>query len=575
MKFKARFVLMSLTLLLVVSGLGWRVVNLQVFEKGFLQNQGDMRTVRVVETPAHRGMILDRNGEPLAISTPVNSVWLNPKEFNPDDPQLLALAAVLDISLDQLLDKAKRNIGREFVYLQRQVSPSVAEQVKQLEIPGIRLKAEYKRFYPAGEAAAHVVGFTDIDDQGKEGFELALENQLAGAAGSKKVVKDRQGHEVEILEDLQEMQSGKDVTLSIDQRLQYLAHRELKAAVAGSKAVAGSAVVLDLQTGEVLAMVNQPSFNPNIRIKPEDRARCRNRAVTDKFEPGSVMKTFSVVNAMQHGQITPSTMVNTSPGRMMIGKNVVREIDDKNLGILSVAEILKTSSNIGVTKLTLSLPAKNLFDTYSRFGFGQTTGSGFPGESAGTLHAPPKDGSFVLATMAFGYAMSVTPLQLAQAYAVFGSGGIKRTPTFLKQTDIPAGEEVIDPVVAKQTMDMLSGIVEEGGGAKAKVVGYHTAGKTGTSRKLRPSGGYDPHSHVAVFAGLVPTSNPQFAIVVMVDDPKAGLYYGSQVAAPLFSKIATGALRLFNVPPDMIDKDKLRVAQANKNAPIVPHVDYE
>lgn len=572
MKFKARYIFIGIVFLLVLSGLTWRVVNLHVFEKKFLQNEGDRRTIRMVGTPAHRGMILDRNGEPLAISTPVNSVWLNPKEFNPEDPQLLALAAALDISLDQLRAKALLNKGKEFVYLQRHVSPNVAEQVKCLEISGIHLKPEYRRFYPAGEVAAHVVGSTDLDDRGKEGLELALENALAGSKGRKKVVKDRQGHEVQILEDLQEMQSGQDVVLSVDQRLQYLAYRELKAAVASSKAKAGSAIVLDVQTGEILAMVNQPSFNPNIRIKPQDTARCRNRAVTDKFEAGSVMKTFSVVNAMQHSQVTAETLINTAPGRIVIGRNVVKEIDDKNLGILSVGEVLKTSSNIGVAKLTLSLPAKNLVDTYSKFGFGTTTGSGFPGESSGTLHAPPKDGSFVLATMAFGYAMSVTPLQLAQAYAVLGAGGVKRTPTFLKQSDIPSGEEVIDHVVAKQTMDMLSGIVDHGGGAKAKVVGYRTAGKTGTSRKLAASGGYDKHSHVAVFAGLAPASHPRFAIVVVVDDPKAGLYYGSQVAAPLFSKIAAGALRLFNVPPDMVDNQKLRVAQANKNE---LHLDYE
>ncbi|HXH55338.1 MAG TPA: penicillin-binding transpeptidase domain-containing protein [Gammaproteobacteria bacterium] len=572
MKFKGRYIFIGLAFLVVVSGLTWRVVNLHVFEKGFLQDQGDRRTVRVVGTPAHRGMILDRNGEPLAISTPVNSVWLNPKEFNLEDPQLLALAAALDISLDQLRNKALLNSGKEFVYLQRHVSPNVAEEIKRLEITGVHLKPEYRRFYPAGEVAAHVVGFTDLDDQGKEGLELVLENSLAGAKGRKKVVKDRQGHEVKILEDLQEMQSGQDVVLSVDQRLQYLAYRELKAAVASSKAKAGSAVVLDVQTGEILAMVNQPSFNPNIRIKPEDTARCRNRAVTDKFEPGSVMKTFSVVNAMQHSHVTPNTLINTSPGRLMIGKNVVREIDDKDLGILSVARVLETSSNIGVAKLTLSLPAKNLVDTYSRFGFGTTTGSGFPGESAGTLHAPPKDGSFVLATMAFGYAMSVTPLQLAQAFAILGAGGVKRTPTFLKQSDIPTGEEIVDHILAQKTMDMLLGIVEEGGGAKAKVVGYHTAGKTGTARKLAAGGGYNKHAHVAVFAGLAPASHPRFAIVVVVDDPTAGLYYGSQVAAPLFSKIAAGALRLFNVPPDMVDNQKLRVAQANKNA---LHVDYE
>lgn len=572
MKLKGRYRIMGTALLLIVGGLTWRVVNLQVFEKSFLKNQGDKRTVRMVGTPAHRGMILDRNGEPLAISTPVNSVWLNPKEFNLEDPQLLALAAALDISLDQLRAKAVRNREREFVYLQRQVSPNVAEQVKRLEIAGVYLKPEYRRFYPTGEVAAHIIGFTDLDDQGKEGLELALEEALAGSDGRKKVVKDRQGHEVEILEDLEAMQAGKDVVLSVDQRLQYLAYRELKAAVASSKAKAGSAIVLDVQTGEILAMANQPSFNPNIRIKSEDMARCRNRAVTDKFEPGSVMKTFSVVNAMQHSQVRPETLINTSPGRMMIGKNVVREIDDKDLGVLSVAEVLRTSSNIGVTKLTLSLPAKNLIDTYAKFGFGTSTGSGFPGESSGTLHAPPKDGSFVLATMSFGYAMSVTPLQLAQAYAVLGAGGVRRAPTFLKQSDIPCGEEVIDHVVAKQTMDMLLGIVEEGGGAKAKVVGYHTAGKTGTARKLLSSGGYNKHSHVSVFAGLAPASHPRFAIVVVVDDPQAGAYYGSQIAAPLFAKIAEGALRLFNVPPDMIDKQKLHVAQASKTE---SRIDYE
>ena len=281
---------------------------------------------------------------------------------------------------------------------------------------------------------------------------------------------------------------------------------------------------------------------------------------------------FSVVNAMQYSQVTPETLINTSPGRIMIGKNIIREIDDKDLGVLSVARVLQTSSHIGVAKLTLSLPAKNLVETYSKFGFGKTTGSGFPGESSGTLHVPPKDGSFVLATMAFGYAMSVTPLQLAQAFAVLGAGGVKRTPTFLKQADIPAGEEIIDHVLAQKTIEMLLGIVEEGGAAKAQVVGYRTAGKTGTARKLAAGGGYNKHAHVAVFAGLAPASHPRFAIVVVVDDPSAGFYYGSQVAAPLFSKIAAGALRLFNVPPDKIDNQKLRVAQANKN-PL--HLDYE
>jgi len=566
MRFKGRYILMGISLLMVVSGLVWRVVTLHVFEQSFLQNQGDLRTLRVVGTPAHRGMITDRNGEPLAISTPVQSVWINPKEFDPGHPQLLALAATLDISIDQILDKAARHAGREFSYLKRHITPTIATQIQSLQIPGIRLKSEYRRYYPAGEVTSQVVGVTNIDDHGKEGLELALDEWLRGAAGSKRIIRDRRGREVQIVEGLKEMQSGQDVILSLDQRLQYLAYRELKAAVVSSGAAAGSAVVLDVQTGEVLAMVNQPSFNPNVRVQLRADGCYRNRAVTDMFEPGSVMKTFSVVSALQHGEITPTTLVDTSPGRLMIGKHWVSEDNAKDFGVINVATILQKSSNVGISKLTLALPPENLLDTYSKVGFGASTGSGFPGETGGTLVQPPKQGAFVLATMAFGYGMSVTPLQLAQAYAVLGAGGVKRPVTFVKQSDIAAGEQVIDPVVARQVVKMLSSIVEQGGGAKAKVVGYHTAGKTGTARKVAATGGYDKDRHVAVFAGLAPASNPRFAIVVMVDDPKTELYYGSQLAAPLFSKIAAGALRLFNVPPDMIDNQGLRVAQINERA---------
>lgn len=564
MKLTGRYILIGISLLTVVSGLIWRVISLQVFEQDFLRYEGEKRTIRVVEKPAHRGMITDRNGEPLAISTPVDSVWMNPKEFDPEHPQLLAFAAVLDVSPDQLAEKARSNAGREFVYLQRQVPPMVAEQVKSLEIPGIHLKSEYRRYYPAGEVTAHVIGFTNIDEQGKEGLELAFDNWLKGSIGSKRVVKDRRGREVQILEGLQEMRSGQDVALSIEQRLQYLAYRELKAAVAAYNAVAGSAVVLDVETGEVLAMVNQPSFNPNLRVKLRD-GRYRNRAVTDMFEPGSVMKTFSVLSALQHDQVTPTTLVDTSPGWMTVGGNVVKEDKNKNFGLIDVASILQKSSNVGIGKLTLAQPAECLWDTYTRLGFGMSTGSGFPGESAGTLMKTSKYGSFVLVTQAFGYGLTATPLQLAQAYAVLGAGGVKRPVTFLKQTDIPTGEQVIEPMVARQMVDMLSRVVEEGSGKKAKVMGYHTAGKTGTARKVAKGGGYLKDRHVAVFAGLAPASNPRFSIVVMIDDPQGELYYGSQIAAPVFSKIAAGALRLFNIPPDMIDNQNLRVAQMGDN----------
>lgn len=562
---KMRYMLLSCVLLLMVGGLACRIVKLQVVEKRFLSHQGDARTIRVASIPAYRGMITDRHGEPLAISTPIESVWLNPKEFDVEHPHLLALASILDISLEQLLEKVKQNSGREFVYLKRHVSPEASEQIALLEIPGAYLKSEYRRYYPAGEVTAHVLGFTDLDDCGKEGLELGYEHWLKGVPGAKRVIRDRRGREVQILEGLKPMRPGNDVALSLDQRLQYLAYRELKAAVIAHKAEAGAAVVLDVRTGEVLAMVNQPSFNPNVRVKMRSEGGYRNRAVTDVFEPGSVIKTFSVTNALHHGLVTPTSMIDTSPGWMTVGGRVVHEDKHRNYGLIDVATILKKSSNVGVTKLTLSLPGKDLYDLYSQLGFGSATGSGFPGESGGSLSPAIKSGSFVLATLSFGYAMSVTPLQLAQAYAVLGAGGVKHPVTFLKYgddlKDIP-GEQIVDSVVARQVVDMLQGVVEQGTGSQAKVVGYNMAGKSGTARKIS-QGVYQKNSHIAVFAGLAPASNPQFAIVVMIDDPKAekSVYYGGQVAAPVFSKIAAGALRLFNVPPDINGASELRVAQ--------------
>lgn len=563
MKFTGRYTMLTLVLFAIVGALSWRVISLHVFEQSFLRHQGEARTVRVVSTAPYRGMITDRNGEPLAISTPVDSVWLNPKEFDVDHPQVLALASILDLSLEQLLEKVSRNANKEFVYLQRHIAPQKAEEIKNLTISGIHLKPEYRRYYPAGEVNSHVLGFTDVDDHGQEGLELLFDKFLSGNAGNKQVVQDRLGREVQVLGVLKDMESGQNVSLSLDQRLQYLAYRELKAAVLEHKAVAGSAVVLDVETGEILAMVNQPSFNPNLRVKSSSDGRYRNRAVIDKFEPGSVMKTFSVVSALQNGHVTPATLVDTSPGWMNVGKNVVREIKNKNYGLIDVSTILQKSSNVGVSKLTLSLPPERLFETYTGFGFGRQTGCGFPGESAGTLIRPPKHGSFVLATLSFGYSMSATAAQVGQAFAVLGTGGIRRPMTFLKQANVPAGIQVVDPTVARQVVDMLAGVVKYGSGTKAQVVGYQTAGKTGTTRKISPAGGYLEDSHVAVFAGLAPASNPKFAIVVVIDDPKGPEYYGSQVAAPVFSKIAAGALRLFNIAPDIFDAQNLHVAKFN------------
>lgn len=547
-------------LLFVAVGLVVRVVKLHVVEHNFLKNQGDARMIRVSSIPAYRGIILDRNGEPLAISTPVESVWLNPKEFDREHPELLSLVGLLDISLEQLQEKIEKNAGREFVYLQRHISPEVAEKIASLSVPGVHLKSEYRRYYPAGEVTSHVLGFTDLDDKGKEGLELAYDQHLRGVPGAKRIVRDAKGREIQTLEGVRETRSGQDVVLSIDQRLQYLAYRELKTAVSQHNAKAGTAIVLDVRTGEVLAMVNQPSFNPNTRVKIRVDDRYRNRAVTDSSEAGSVLKTFSVAHALHHGIVTPKTVVDTSPGWMTVGGRLVKEDKQKNYGHIDVSTILQKSSNVGVAKLTLSLPHDSLYDFYVKLGFGSTTGSGFPGESAGSLKCPSKKSSFVLATMSFGYALSVTPLQLAEAYAILGSGGVKRPVTFLKQSEIPMGEQVVDPIVARQMVEILETVVTNGGGAKASVVGYHTAGKTGTVRKI-VQGEYSKDNHLAFFAGLAPASNPQFAIVVMIDDPEGSLYYGSQIAAPVFSKIATGALRLFNVPPDMIESEGLRVAQ--------------
>lgn len=563
LKFSFRYSLLVVALFCAVLAMGFRVISLHIFEQDFLRHQGEARTVRVVSTSPYRGMITDRNGEPLAISTPVDSIWLNPKEFMSEHPNLLALASLLDLSLDQLLEKVSRNSNREFIYLLRHAAPQLAAQVKALEVPGIHLKPEYRRYYPAAEVTAHVLGFTDIDDHGQEGLELTFDSWLSGTSGSKKVIKDRRGREVQILEGIQDMHSGQDVVLSLDQRLQYLAYRELKAAVIENGASAGSAVILDVHTGEILAMVNQPSFNPNLRLKLPLDGRFRNRAVTDVMEPGSVIKTFSVASALQNGNIKPTTMVDTSPGWMMVGGHPVREDKQKNFGLIDVATILKKLSNVGVSKLTLALPSESLWQTYRNLGFGAVTGCNFPGEASGSLQRPPKQSSFMLATLAFGYGMNVTPLQIAQAYAVLGAGGNKHPVTFLKQSKKPHAEQVLDPVVARQVVDMLAEVVSEGSGKKANVLGYQMAGKTGTVRKINPAGGYLEDNHLAVFAGLAPASQPRFAIVVVIDDPKGNsrVYYGSQIAAPVFSKIAAGAMRIFNIAPDVVDSQNLRVAQ--------------
>ena len=545
-------------LVLVMLVLVGRAVSLQVLDKEFLQGQGQARHMRVVDLPAHRGMIRDRDGEPLAVSTPVESVWVNPQELVGVQEGISGLAQLLSLDRDHVQQLVSRHPGREFVYLRRHISPTMAAQVKQLAIPGVYLQKEYKRFYPAGEVAAHVVGFTNIDDVGQEGLELSYDEWLRGEKGAKRVIKDGQRHTVEDVESIRRPRPGKDLVLSIDRRIQYLAYRELKAAVQEHKAKSASAVVLDVDTGEVLAMVNQPSYNPNNRNRLR-RQNMRNRAVTDVFEPGSTMKPFIVAAALEGGRYQPGTPINTEPGWFRVGRNTVKDVH--NYGLLDVTGVIRKSSNVGITKIALSLPGEDIWSLLSGLGFGVPTHSGFPGESAGLLVGYRNWNEIETATLSFGYGMSATPLQLAQAYAVLASGGILRPATFLRQEAAPAGERILPQRVAQQVNAMLEEVTgPQGTAVTARVAGYRVSGKTGTVRKSI-AGGYAEDKYLAVFAGMAPVSDPRLVMVVMVNEPDNGEYYGGQVAAPVFSKVMSGALRLMAVPPDDLPlPDSLQVA---------------
>jgi cell division protein FtsI (penicillin-binding protein 3) len=545
-------------LVLVMLVLVGRAVSLQVLDKEFLQGQGQARHLRVVDLPAHRGMIRDRDGEPLAVSTPVESVWVNPQELVGVQEGISGLAQLLSLDRDHVQQLVSRHPGREFVYLRRHISPTMAAQVKQLAIPGVYLQKEYKRFYPAGEVAAHVVGFTNIDDVGQEGLELSYDEWLRGEKGAKRVIKDGQRHTVEDVESIRRPRPGKDLVLSIDRRIQYLAYRELKAAVQEHKAKSASAVVLDVDTGEVLAMVNQPSYNPNNRNRLR-RQNMRNRAVTDVFEPGSTMKPFIVAAALEGGRYQPGTPINTEPGWFRVGRNTVKDVH--NYGLLDVTGVIRKSSNVGITKIALSLPGEDIWSLLSGLGFGVPTHSGFPGESAGLLVGYRNWNEIETATLSFGYGMSATPLQLAQAYAVLASGGILRPATFLRQEAAPAGERILPQRVAQQVNAMLEEVTgPQGTAVTARVAGYRVSGKTGTVRKSI-AGGYAEDKYLAVFAGMAPVSDPRLVMVVMVNEPDNGEYYGGQVAAPVFSKVMSGALRLMAVPPDDLPlPDSLQVA---------------
>jgi cell division protein FtsI (penicillin-binding protein 3) len=525
-----------------------RAVYLQVIDQEFLEKQGDARILRTAKLSANRGMIVDRNGEVLAVSTPVDTVWADPRKLAQVPHEFPRLAKALDRDAEWLARRVTSSLNREFIYLVRHMRPQDAARVKALGIPGVDTLREYRRYYPAGEVTGHLLGFTNVDDVGQEGLELAFDQWLGGEPGEKRVMRDSLGRTIEDIERIRAPRPGQDLVTSIDLRVQYLAYRELKAAVQANHARSGSVVVLDVHTGEVLAMVNQPAFNPNDR-EQYAASRYRNRATNDFFEPGSSIKPFVYAAAFESGRYHPDTLIETGPGLLRVSTKTVK--DKHNLGTIDVTTALAKSSNVAVAKVALSLRPQDMRGTLERLGFGSVTGSGFPGESAGILTSADHWRPIYQATISYGYGLSVTPLQLAQAYAALASGGVRR-PVSLRKVDAPpAGERVLDDGVAHELVKMMEAVVgDEGTARRARVMGYRVAGKTGTAWKASDSGGYTTNKYMAVFGGVVPASNPRLAAVVVIDEPSGGVYYGGEVAAPVFAAVMSGALRLLAIPPD-------------------------
>ena len=531
-----------------------RIFYLQFHQREFLSAQGDDRSLRTVQISAHRGTITDRHGEPLAVSTPVDSSWANPEDLAPVLHRLPELAEVLQVDEDWLTRRVTSNLEREFVYLRRHLPPDHAARVLQLGVPGVATLREYRRYYPAGEVVGHLLGFTNIDDVGQEGLEFEFDYWLRGEHGAKRVLRDRLGRIVEDVELIKPARPGRTLRASLDLRLQYLAYRELKQAVADHDAISGSAVILDPATGEVLAMANQPSYNPNNRTQ-FDPSRYRNRAITDIFEPGSSVKPFVVAAALESGRFQPNSVIDTSPGTLWVdGREITK--DNNNLGAIDLTTILARSSNVGAAKLALQLDQEHLWSTLSRLGLGRVTESGFPGESAGVLQDVHYWNPVGQATLSYGYGISVTALQLAQAYAVIAAGGVRRPVSLLGVDDAEQGEQVLSRHTAATLRGMLETVVRQGTGRRAAVANFRVAGKTGTAWKSG-EGGYFENRYLAVFGGFAPASAPRLVTVVVLDEPRRSAYYGGEVAAPIFSRIVAGGLRLLSVPPDDLSEPPL------------------
>lgn len=554
-----RFYVVAAVIVLVYGVIAARSAYIQVIEPDMLKKQGDRRSKRIASLNVQRGSIVDRNGDELAVSVPVETVWADPKIVMENNGLAMekhwqALADVLGKDVNEVTARIVKNPNKRFLYVERQVSPVMAEYIKQLKIPGIHLRKESKRFYPAGEISAHVVGFTNVDDKGIEGIERVYDDKLTGTSGSKRFRKDAKGRKIEILS-VEEATPPQDVALSIDQRIQALAYKELKGAVRAFKATSGSVVVVNVHTGDILALANSPSFNPNNR-KNTAIHRFRNRAITDVYEPGSTMKPLSMLTALEFGSAEQSTVIDTGPGWMRLGGR--RVSDPINRGKLSLQDILVTSSNMGTTKLALSVPKEFLLDRFFDAGFGEDTGTGLIGETMGMMSSRSRWSQYELATLSWGYGLAISPLQLARFYATLANGGVKIPLRIMKSDALPQGERVFGEEQAKYIVSLLEGVVTEGGASRAAVDGYRVGGKTGTAIKAVP-GGYG-NDYVGLFAGVAPISNPELAVVVVINEPGGDLYHGGEIAAPVFSRVMQGALQVLNVEPDA----HTRIVEANK-----------
>ncbi|MGN8251544.1 peptidoglycan D,D-transpeptidase FtsI family protein [Pseudomonas sp. SMV7] len=538
-------------LAIMVGAICWRIIDLQVVDRDFLKGQGDARSLRHIPIPAHRGLITDRNGEPLAVSTPVTTLWANPKEMQASKDRWPQLAAALGQNPQQLTERLTQQASKEFIYLVRGLTPEQGQHVLDLKVPGVYGLEEFRRFYPAGDVTAHMVGFTDLDDHGREGVELAYDEWLAGVPGKRQVIKDRRGRLIKDIQVTKNAKAGKTLALSIDLRLQYLATRELRNAIAEQDAKAGSLVIMDVKTGEVLAMVNQPTYNPNNR-RSMFPAAMRNRAIIDVFEPGSTVKPISMSAALQSGRWKPTDKVEVYPGSLQIGRYTIKDVSKSEGPILDLTGILINSSNVGMSKIAFDIGGEAIYRVMSQVGLGQYTGLGFPGERVGNLPNHREWRKAETATLSYGYGVSVTALQLVHAYAALANDGKMVPLSILKVDKAPEAVQAIPKETAETIQGMLQQVIEAPRGVfRAQVPFYHVAGKSGTARKATVgSKGYTENAYRSLFAGFGPMSDPRYAIVVVIDEPGKGGYFGGLVSAPVFSKVMSGTLRLMNVPPD-------------------------